>query len=224
MKLSTQTTEVLKNFSTINQNIMILSGDTLKTVSAMKNIVATAKVPDNFVREVPIYNLNEFLSVHSLFSKPLLNFDEKFLTISEDGGSSSCKYHYSDPSVIVTVDKDLTMPTVDVEVVFTESIIKKVNNASGTLGVTDLVLTGVKDKPVELKVKDKKNSASNNFAINMGTNAEADFEFYFKVENLKLLPGDYDVQVSSKGISFFKHKTLDVTYFIALEPESTYKS
>ena len=224
MKLSTQTTEVLKNFSTINQNIMIRSGDTLKTVSAMKNIVATAKVPDNFVREVPIYNLNEFLSVHSLFSKPLLNFDEKFLTISEDGGSSSCKYHYSDPSVIVTVDKEIKMPSIDVEVEFTEDILKKVTTAAATLGVSDLVLTGQKDSVIQLKVKDKKNNSSNDFAVTIGNGATTFFEFYFKVENLKLLPGDYKVQISSKGISYFTHKNLDVSYFIALEPESTYNA
>jgi len=224
MKLSTQTKEVLKNFSTINQNIMIRSGNTLKTVSAMKNIVATAQVPDSFTQEVPVYNLNEFLSVHSLFKEPTLTFDDKFMTISEEGGSSSCKYHYSDPSVIVTVDKDISMPSVELETVFTETILKQITNAAGTLGVTDLVLTGKKGSDVELKIKDKKNASSNNFAINMGLKSEADFEFFFKVENLKLLPGNYNVQVSSKGISFFKHQDFDVTYFIALEPESTYSA
>ena len=97
------------------------------------------------------------------------------------------------------------MPSVDVEVDFTEEVLKKVTTAAGTLGVSDLVLTGQKDSTIQLKVKDKKNNSSNDYAVTIGNNATAFFEFYFKVENLKLLPGDYKVQVSSKGISFFTH-------------------
>ena len=160
----------------------------------------------------------------SLFKEPVLSFSDKYMTIAEEDNSSSCKYHYSDPSVIVTVDKEIKMPSIDVEVDITEENLKKVITAPGTLGVTDLVLTGQKDSTIQLKVKDKKNKASNDFAITIGSGASAFFEFYFKVENLKLLPGDYKVQVSSKGISYFQHKNLDVSYFIALEPESTYNS
>ena len=160
----------------------------------------------------------------SLFKEPVLSFTDKYMTIAEEDNSSSCKYHFSDPSVIVTVDKDIKMPSVDVEVDFTEEVLKKITTASGTLGVSDLVLTGQKDSTIQLKVKDKKNNSSNDYAVTIGNNASAFFEFYFKVENLKLLPGDYKVQVSSKGISYFTHKNLDVSYFIALEPESTYNA
>ena len=224
MKLSNQTKEILKNYSQINQNILIKQGNQLKTVSAMKNIVASATVPDEFSQEIPIYNLNEYLAAMSLFKEPVLSFSDKYMTIAEEDNSSSCKYHYSDPSVIVTVDKEIKMPSIDVEVDITEENLMKVITAAGTLGVTDLVLTGQKDSTIQLKVKDKKNKASNDFAITIGGGASAFFEFYFKVENLKLLPGDYKVQVSSKGISYFQHKNLDVSYFIALEPESTYNS
>ena len=156
--------------------------------------------------------------------KKTLSYCQNCFFITSEDNSSSCKYHYSDPSVIVTVDKEIKMPSIDVEVEFTEDNLKKVITAAGTLGVTDLVLTGQKDSTIQLKVKDKKNKASNDFAITIGSGASAFFEFYFKVENLKLLPGDYKVQVSSKGISYFTHKNLDVSYFIALEPESTYNS
>ena len=224
MKLSNQTKEILKSYANINQNILIKNGSELKTVSAMKNIVASANVPDTFTQDIPIYNLNEFLSAMSLFKEPVLSFTDKYMTIAEEDNSSSCKYHFSDPSVIVTVDKDIKMPSVDVEVDFTEEVLKKVTTAAGTLGVSDLVLTGLKDSTIQLKVKDKKNNSSNDYAVTIGNNASAFFEFYFKVENLKLLPGDYKVQVSSKGISYFTHKNLDVSYFIALEPESTYNA
>ena len=196
MKLSNETVTVLKNFSTINQNLVIKAGSKISTMSAMKNIVASANVPDTFTQDIPIYNLNEFLSAMSLFKEPVLSFTDKYMTIAEEDNSSSCKYHFSAPSVIVTVDKDIKMPSVDVEVDFTEEVLKKVTTAAGTLGVSDLVLTGQKDSTIQLKVKDKKNNSSNDYAVTIGNNASAFFEFYFKVENLKLLPGDYKVQVS----------------------------
>mgnify|MGYP001177737597 CR=1 FL=1 len=180
MKLSNQTKEILKNYSQINQNILIKQGNQLKTVSAMKNIVASATVPDEFSQEIPIYNLNEYLAAMSLFKEPVLSFNDKYMTIAEEDNSSSCKYHYSDPSVIVTVDKEIKMPSIDVEVDITEDNLKKVITAAGTLGVTDLVLTGQKDSTIQLKVKDKKNKASNDFAITIGSGASAFFEFYFK--------------------------------------------
>ena len=120
MKLSNQTKEILKNYSQINQNILIKQGNQLKTVSAMKNIVASATVPDEFSQEIPIYNLNEYLAAMSLFKEPVLSFSDKYMTIAEEDNSSSCKYHYSDPSVIVTVDKEIKMPSIDVEVDITE--------------------------------------------------------------------------------------------------------
>lgn len=222
MKLSEQTRNVLKNFASINQNLLVKEGSEIATMSQMKNIVANATIPDSFPKEFAIYDLNEFLAALSLFSEPDLDFGENSVTISE--GSNQCRYFYSDPSVVTTVTKQLKMPSQEVEFTLTKAMFKQIMNASATLGVQDLVLKGVKGGSTDIRITDKKNDTSNSFSLSVSDTCDADYEFYFKVENLKLLSGDYKVQVSSKGISFFQNLEKEVNYFIALEPESSYNA
>ena len=217
MKLSNATRDVLKNFSTINANLMVREGNTLKTISSMKNIVATATIPDSFTKEFGIYDLNEFLASMSLFKTPDLAFDDNRVVIKEDNGSSKCDFYYSDPSVITTVTKDITMPSVDVEFELTEDTLNSVLKAAAVLGAPDLVLTAEQGGDIELKVSDKKNDTSNSFSVKVGENATSSYKYYFKVENLKLIPGTYKVEVSSRNISRFVNQTIEVEYFIALE-------
>ena len=220
MKLSNETVSVLKNFSTINQNLVIKGGNKIATMSAMKNIVAKAEVLEEFPQEFAIYDLNEFLSAISLFSKPELEFENDFVMITEEGTSKSLKYWYSDPSVVTTPTKDITMPECEVKFNLSSDTLSTVTKAAAVIGAPDMAL-----ESGSLKVTDKKNATANNYALDLDVNSESDnYKFWFKVENLKLIQGSYDVQVSSKNISHFKNSTGNVEYFIALEPESAYNA
>jgi len=218
MKLSNETVSVLKNFSTINQNLVIKGGNKIATMSAMKNIVAKAEVLEEFPQEFAIYDLNEFLSAISLFSKPELEFQEGFVMITEEGTSKSLKYWYSDPSVVTTPTKDITMPECEVKFNLSSDTLSTVTKAAAVIGAPDMAL-----ESGSLKVTDKKNDTANNYALDLDVDSQSEnYKFWFKVENLKLIQGSYDVQVSSKNISHFKNSTGNVEYFIALEPESAY--
>jgi hypothetical protein len=217
MNLSNDTRDVLKNFSTINQNLLVKNGNVINTMSAMKNIVAKATIPDTFNNEFAIYDLNEFLSALSLFKKPTLDFGDKAVKLKEEGGGSSVNYFFSDPSVVTAPKTEIQMPSVDVEFTFTQDTFNQIQKASAVLGVPDVVLKGTTGGDIVLTVTDRKNDTSNDFAIKVGENASSDFTYFFKVENLKLLAGDYKVEVSSKGISHFVNVNKTIEYFIALE-------
>ena len=218
MKLSNETKEVLKNFSTINTNLVIKEGSKISTMSAMKNIIANATVKEIFPKEFAIYDLNEFLAVISLFDKPELDFQDDFVVITGDNSKDKVTYWYSDPSVVTSPTKEIIMPSKEITYNFSSSTLAEVQRAASVIGAPDMVLENGK-----LKVTDKKNSTANNYETDVAVDEnDADYKFWFKVENLKIIPGTYDVEVSSKNISRFKNSNLDVEYFIALEPESTY--
>jgi len=218
MKLSTETISVLKNFSTINANLMVKAGSSLSTMSAMKNIVAKAELSEEFPTDFAIYDLNEFLSALSLFGKPDLEFSNDFVIITEEGTSKSLKYWFSDPSVVTTPSKEISMPSTELTFNLSSDTLNEITKAAAVIGVPDMALSGGK-----LMVTDKKNSTANAYetALDVG-NVEAEYKFWFKVENLKVMPGSYDVEVSSKKISHFTNTKLGVQYWIALEPESKY--
>ena len=217
MNLSNDTKEVLKNFSSINQNLMVNGGNVIGTMSAMKNIVAKATIPDTFQNEFAIYDLNEFLSALSLFKKPSLNFSEKSVKLDEEGGGSSLNYFFSDPSIVTSPKTDITMPSVDVEFTFTQDTFNQIMKASAVLGTPDVEVKGTVGGDINLVVTDRKNDTSNDFSMKVGENSSSTFSHFFKVENLKLLSGYYNVQVSNKGISHFTNVSKDIEYFIALE-------
>ena len=222
MKLNATTQEILKNFSEINTNILIKPGSELNTISTMKNILAKATINESFDSEFGIYDLNEFLSVVSSLDKPELTLNEKHMTISTEGSRSKVKYFYSDPSVIVSPTKDVNMPEADVTFSLSESNLVQLQKMAAILKAPDLALVGTKGGDVVLKVCDKKNDTSNKFDIVVGENATANYTFYFKVENLKMISGDYDVAVSSKSIAHFTNTKLPIQYWIALEPDSVF--
>ena len=222
MKLNQTTQDILKNFSEINTNILIKPGSELNTISTMKNILAKATINESFDSEFGIYDLNEFLSVVSSLDKPELTLQEKHLTISAEGSRSKVKYFYSDPSVIVSPTKEVNMPESDVTFSLSESNLAQLRKMAAILSSPDLALVGTKDGDVVLKVCDKKNDTSNKFDIVVGENATASYTFYFKVENLKMISGDYDVAVSSKSIAHFTNTKLPIEYWIALEPDSVF--
>jgi len=220
MKLSDQTLEVLKNFSDINTNILVKPGSELSTISTMKNILAKATITESFDKQFAVYDLSELLGIVSAIEKPDVDIsNEKFMTIGSTGSKSKAKYYYSDESVVTSPQKDVVMPDADVNFQLKDEILSKLLKMAAIMKLPDLSLVGKKGQDVILKVHDKKNSA-NSYEEFVGTEASADFTFNFKIENLKIIPGDYDVAVSSKSISHFKNKVKPIEYWIALEPDS----
>jgi hypothetical protein len=219
MKLSSNTTNILKNFSQINQSILIKQGNKLKTISVMKNILAEAEIEEEFEKDFAIYDLNQFLSGLSLYDSPDLDFGESYLTIRD--GRRRAKYFFADPDVIVSPpEKEISLPTRDVCFTVATQQLDKLLKAAAIYQVHDLSAVG-RDGKVELVVRDKKNDTSHEFSEEVGE-TEDEFMFNFKVENIKIIPGTYDVVISSKLLAEFTNKNTDLKYYIALEPDSTY--
>ena len=220
MKLSDSTLSLLKNFSSINQSILFKEGSKLRTISVMKNILAEATVSEDFARDFGIYDLNQFLNGLSLHQKPELDFANDGYVVIKEGRSRS-KYFFADPSVIVTPpDKEISLPSEDVCFELTTTVLEKLLKAAAVYQLPDISAVG-EAGVVKLVVRDKKNDTSNAHEEVVGETDET-FNFNFKVENIKILPGTYDVVVSQKLLSRFTSKNHDLTYYIALEPDSTF--
>ena len=220
MKLSDKTLSVLKNFSTINQSILFKQGSKLRTISVMKNILAEATITEELPKDFGIYDLNQFLNGLSLHQSPELDFVNDGHVVIKEGRMRS-KYFFADPNVIITPpDKAIDLPTEDVSFELSTDQLDKLLKAAAIYQLADLAVEGG-DGVVKLLVRDKKNDTSNSFSVTVGE-TDKTFSFNFKVENIKILPGTYDVSVSSKLLSRFTSKNQDLTYFIALEPDSTF--
>ena len=221
MKISTNTRDVLKNFSTINSGIRVKQGNKVETISNMKNILAVATVSEEFPKDFAIYNLPEFLGATSLLEDPDFEFNDASLSIADD--SSSLSYFYASEGMVIAPDKIITMPEAEINFDISTQLLNDLNKAASVLGVNDLILESDGTK-VTLTVKDKKNTTSNTFSRIVGEGNGDTYTMYFKIENLKVLEGSYAVSVSSKGISHFKNKDIDLEYFIALEPDSKFNA
>lgn len=227
MKLSSDTVNILKNFSTINSNIVFREGSTIKTIAEAKNVLASAQVEEVFPAEFGVYDLPEFLSVMGMFSEPELEFDEdmKFVRIKED--SRSVKYFFSDVETLTTTDRDVKMPTTDLVFELSVDNISSLRKAASTLGVSDLVVSKSADQgKLNVTVTSVEDGTSNSFNVEvdaMGDVPDEDFRFVFDINSLKVLSSAYRIEVSSKLISKFvsvDHASLE--YFIALEKSSTF--
>ena len=221
MKLSDKTLSVLKNFSTINQSILFKQGSKLRTISVMKNILAEATVTEEIPIDFGIYDLNQFLNGLSLHQSPELDFVNEGHVVIKEGRMRS-KYFFADPNVIITPpDKAIDLPSEDVSFELSTDQLDKLLKAAAIYQLPDLAVVGA-NGVVKILVRDKKNDTSNDFSVTVGETTKQ-FSFNFKVENIKILPGTYDVSVSSKLLSRFTSKNQDLTYFIALEPDSTFE-
>lgn len=219
MKLSKDATTVLKNFASINGNILLKPGSKLETISAQKNIMASATVTESFPEQFGIYDLNEFLSALSLFKDPELDFKAKWVTISE--GRSSIKYFAADETVLTVPTKEIKFPDSDVDFKLSEEDLGIILRTASILRASDVAITGDGTK-LTVVVADKKNDTSNKSVIEIGDTTGV-FQVYLKVENLKVIPGNYDVSISKKRISRFKSETSDLQYFIAVESDSSFE-
>jgi len=220
MKFSDKTLSVLKNFSSINQSICFKKGNQLRTISMMKNILAEATITEEFSKDFGIYDLNQFLNGLGLHKNPELDFtNDNYVVIRE--GKMRSKYFFADPSVIVTPpEKEIVLPSEDLCFELSTEQLDKLLKAAAVYQLPDISAVG-EGGVVKLVVRDKKNDTSNDFAIVVGE-TDAEFVFNFKVENIKVLPGTYEVVVSSKLLSRFTSKNHDLCYYIALEPDSTF--
>ena len=222
MQLNDETLAVLKNFASIQPNVVLNEGNVVKTIAEAKNVMAVATLGQTFDKTVGIYNLDEFLAVLGLVDTPDLNFQDDFVTVQSGAGRSSVKYFYSDPSILTSPAKDIPMPDAEVKFTLDEATFKKVLRAAGALGHEKMTITAT-EGGVKLTVVDNTDSTSNAFEIVVpGTCDSTDFTFVMNIANLKLISGDYDVEVSSRLISRFTNQSAEIVYFIALEKSSTY--
>jgi len=222
MKLSESTVTFLKNYATINQSLEFREGDTLKTVSPLNTILASVKITENFPKNFPIYELNRFLGTINLFDNPELEFGENSVKISD--GKRYAEYRYCGSSSMFQTppEKDITFPDAEVKFSMETEDFKQVVNAANTLGLPEIVVEG-DSKEIRLVVSDTGNVSSDIFSIKVGE-TDKTFRMVFKTENLtKVMEGSYDIELSSKRISKFKRKTDTLTYWIALEQNSTYE-
>ena len=217
MKISTNTLNVMKNFAKINPSIVVQEGNVLKTISPSKTIMAKGKVDTEFSKKFAIYNLDRFISTVSLFNNPELKFGDKSVEIFD--GNKKSQYTYADESSITQApDKQINLPSVDVSFRLTNEHLKDVEKAAGVLGLPEIVIFG-DGTNVFLQAADTKNPSGDVYSINIG-DTDKTFRAIFKSENIKIIPDDYDVTISARGISHFAGK--EVEYWIAVEQSSTF--
>ena len=223
MKISNETLSVLKNFSTINPGVAVDAGTKLRTVSGQKNILAEADVAETFDTPFAVYDLNQFLATVSLFENPDFDFGEKSVTISS--GKNKSTYYYTDKSMIITPpDKDLSPLLESCEISFevTSGQITEILRAASILSAPEIAVVGQSGSAVTLTAFDSKNATSNTFDVEVDAVANADYKMIFRTENLKMIGGDYKVEITSKGISRWTGKK--ATYYITTEQASTYSA
>ena len=223
MELSENTLQILRNFSGINQNLLIKPGSNIKTISEARNVVATADVTESFEKDFGIYDLNEFIGVMGLVDTPSLKFEDDFVIVSDSSGRSKVKYFYAAEETLTSPAKDVNMPDGDVKFTLDNDTLNKLKKAASTLGHNEVSIKA-NDGILSLSIVENQNATSNAFSIDIDGEFKQDavFNFIISISNLKILPGDYEVEISSKLITQFKHKEIPLKYWIALEKTSTY--
>jgi len=221
MNISSETINILKNFSNINANLVFKPGQSLSTISEAKTIMAKATVSEDFVQEFGVYDLSEFLSVMNLVDSPVLNFDDKSVLISDHTGGTKVRYYYSELDILTQPTKDITMPECEVNFNLTAENLDKIKKAAAVLGHAELMFS-CEGGNITAKVFDEKDATANTFDITLDTTSTEIFKYVFSISNLKMLHGDYNVSISSKLISNWKNTNIPVEYFIALEKSSKY--
>ena len=223
MKLSKHTLNMLKNFSDINMSIEIKKGNVLRTVSVQKNILAQAELEDEFPKDFAIYELNRFLGAVSLFDDPELEFNAKSVNIGTT--KHSADYVYCDPSMIVTPpENNISFPDPEVKFTLTQDSLAQVMRASNVLGTPEIAIEGGPhpNDSIRIKALDVNNDSTDTFQVVLDENSGHTFRFVFKTENMKMIPGNYDVEISSKGISHFSLQGAKLQYWIATESTSSF--
>jgi len=220
MKISSGTLALLKNFRDLNSNILIKNGNIIKTLTPAKNVMATAKVVETFPVEFGIWDLTSFLGTVSLFDDPDFEFSAKYVKIGD--GNSSVKYFYSEPSLLTVPTKDINMPDSVVSFELTERILNDLKKAAAVLNLSDLSIVSDGGE-ISAVVTDSKNTTSNSYSVSLGGGHDSqEFNFDFKIENLRFLSGDYEVEIAEKVVSQFTNRNINLQYWAALESSSSF--
>ena len=221
MKMSKETIALIKNFSQINSNLIIKPGNRLATMTTAKNIIAEATVSETFEHTFGIYDLHEFLGTLSLFNDPDLSFTDKVITITETSSNkNSLKYYGANVETLIDVPTLKAFPTPDVEFDISSQTLQHLLRVASVLKVSDISVIG-DGKVVSLQVGDKKNQTANTFSTELGITDQV-FRLNYKVENLRMIPDSYKVSIGNKKNSRFKAVNQDLTYYVALEVDSTF--
>lgn len=218
MKLTKETVTLFKNFAGINSNLLLKQGNKLATISTQKNVMSDTVVTESFPSDFGIYDLNEFLGAMSLFEDPELEFSDKYVTIKE--GGASIKYFAAEIGNLVVPQKAIVFPEAEIEFTLTATMLNMIQKTASVLRATDLQIVGDGSKMV-IQVGDKKNATGNTYNAQVGS-TDKEFKVNLKVENLKMLPGDYLVSISSKKISRFKATSSELVYYVAVEADSVF--
>ncbi len=221
INFSKETLSILKNFASLNSNILVKPGNVIKTITPSKNGMAEAKVTETFDTEFGIWDLNKFLGVISLFTNPNFEFMEKYVLIS-GGGSQKVKYFYSEPKLLTTPTKNVNMPETVVSATLSGSDFTQIQKASAVMQLPDLSFVN-KEGSIVARVTDLKDPTANSYEVGVGDyDGDADFKFNFQIQNIKLLAGDYDINFAKNTVAEFVNVNTDLKYWFAMETGSTY--
>ena len=218
--LSKKTLDVLKNFSTINSSIVFRKGSTVRTISNAENILAKFTGEEVFPTDFAIYDLSQFLSGISLFNDPQLEFTSNDF-VSIRGGRTSAKYYFSDPEITLksAPEKNVNFPGADLQFSLSGDDLIALQKASAVYGLPDLTFCSEEGlDTIKLILRDKENDTSNTYDLTVAGCSTGTYSLDLKIENIRLLPGDYTVKVSKHLISEWTNVNADLTYYIALEP------
>jgi predicted transposase YbfD/YdcC len=221
MELSKDTLTLVKNFAGINGSLMLKAGNKLTTISEGKNIMAEVTVTEKFDKEVGIFNLPELLGIIQMMGDPEIKLEDKFMTLSE--GKSKLRYVYADNAILTYPTKDIKMPSEDITFNIDAAQLMQIQKAAAALGVQDVAVVG-DGKSLVIQVTDKKNGDGNQYTIDLNTDTDKVFTVYFKIENFKHIPDDYEVTISTKNISKFVGSTVGATYYVAVEQDSEWEN
>jgi hypothetical protein len=217
---SKNTLSILKNFSSLNSNLLVKPGNVIKTITPSKNGMAIATVEEDFPVEFGIWDLNKFLGVVSLFNTPNFEFGSKSMKI-KNGGSSVVNYYYSEPRLLSVPTKDVVMPEVNVSIMLTEKQFSELQKAASVMQLPDMSFTSDSGKIVAM-VSDLSDPTSNTYKVVVEEKYNGEqFLFNFKMENIKILPGDYKVNFAKNVVGEFIHKNISLTYWFAMEANTS---
>lgn len=222
MKISKKTFDILKNFSGIRSSIHVEQGNTIRTVSAAKNIMAEAKVEEDFVKPFAIFDLGKFIATTTLFQNPEYQFNDKFVAIKAK--NSSVNYYYADEKLVEKANKTIKMPTLTVEFDLTHDQIVEIQKASSVLQLDTLCIRNTEAGKIEIVTFDRKiglNSSSNAFSMSLEEETDNKFNIFIDIELLKLIPDGYHVEIGGTSVAKFTGKDNQISYWIALRSEST---
>ena len=222
MHISKETLSVLKNFRELNSNILVKTGNVIQTITPAKNVMSSAVVKENFPTEFGIWDLGSLLGTISLFDDPNFDFQEKFVSITN--GKSKVKYYYSEPSLLTVPTKNVNMPDAVVSISLTEEQFNELKKAGSVLGLADLSFIS-DGESVVATLMDKSRATDNSYSIDIEGavfDSGSKFNFDFKVDNLRFIPGSYTMNVAEKVVCEFVNTNIDLTYWVALEGTSSY--